>query len=117
MGPVDYVARFGATPWLQYTNDSAPADQLRFALSEIMNFTASLLVDVAKAGPLYYLSTSADELKTNYHATDYVTQQQLNSTGMTLNGAFTQTIRGALLPGPEERCLSYGEVRSLFNLE
>jgi hexosaminidase len=100
-GPVDYAAYFGATPWLQYTNE-APADQLRFALFEVMNFTASLLVDVAKAGPLYYLSTGADELKTNCHAsdaTDYVTQQQLNSTGMTLNdalNAFTQTTRGAL---------------------
>jgi hexosaminidase len=98
LGPVDYVACFGATPWLQYTNE-APADQLRFALSEVMNFTASLLVDVTKAGPLYYLSTGAHELKTNCHATDYVTQQQLNGTGMTLNdalNAFTQTTRGAL---------------------
>jgi hexosaminidase len=44
-----------------------------------MNFTASLLVDVAKTGPSYNLSTGGDELNTICYATDYVTQQQLNS--------------------------------------
>jgi hexosaminidase len=65
-----------------------------------MNFIASLLVGVAKTGPLYNLSTGGDELNTICYATDYATQQQLNSTGMMLNNAlnaFTQTTHGALI--------------------
>ncbi|OAX38800.1 glycoside hydrolase family 20 protein [Rhizopogon vinicolor AM-OR11-026] len=95
----DYVACFGATPWLQYTNEP-PAGQLRFALPEVMNFTASLLVDIAKTLPSYYLSTGGDEVNTNCYANDYATQQQLNSTGMTLSDAldvFMQTTHGALM--------------------
>jgi len=65
-----------------------------------MNFTASLLADVAKTLPSSYFSTGGDELNTNCYANDTLTQQQLNSTGMTLNGAlnmFTQTTHGALI--------------------
>lgn len=65
-----------------------------------MNFTASLLVDVAKTLPSYYLSTGGDEVNADCYASDYSTQQQLNSTGMTLNdalNAFTQTTHGALI--------------------
>ncbi|OJA15838.1 hypothetical protein AZE42_12470, partial [Rhizopogon vesiculosus] len=95
----DYVACFGVTPWLQYTNEP-PAGQLRFALPEVMNFTASLLVDIAKTLPSYYLSTGGDEVNTNCYANDYATQQQLNSTSMTLSDAldvFMQTTHGALM--------------------
>ncbi|KAG1725007.1 glycoside hydrolase family 20 protein [Suillus paluster] len=95
----EYVACFDATPWSQYANEP-PAGQLRFALPEVINFTASMLSDVAKTLPSYYFSTGGDELNTNCYANDYLTQQQLNSTGMTLNGAldaFTQTTHGALI--------------------
>ncbi|OAX35229.1 glycoside hydrolase family 20 protein [Rhizopogon vinicolor AM-OR11-026] len=95
----DYVACFDATSWLQYANEP-PAGQLRFALPEVVNFTASLLVDVAKTLPSYYFSTGGDELNTNCYADDYLTQQQLNSTNTTLNDAlntFTQAAHGALI--------------------
>ncbi|OJA11466.1 hypothetical protein AZE42_10272 [Rhizopogon vesiculosus] len=95
----DYVACFDATPWLQYANEP-PAGQLRFALPEVVNFTASLLVDIAKTLPSYYFSTGGDELNTNCYADDYPTQQQLNSTNTTLNDAlntFTQAAHGALI--------------------
>jgi len=65
-----------------------------------MNFTASLLADIAKTLPSNYMSTGGDELNTNCYSDDYPTQQQLNSTGMTLNDAldvFTQTTHGALI--------------------
>jgi hypothetical protein len=41
------VTCFDATPWTQYANEPH-ADQLRFARSKGTNFTASLVVDVAK---------------------------------------------------------------------
>jgi hexosaminidase len=65
-----------------------------------VNFTASLLADVAKTLPSSYFSTGGDELNTNCYTNDYPTQQQLNSTGMTLNDAlntFTQVTHGALI--------------------
>ncbi|KAF9234697.1 glycoside hydrolase family 20 protein [Melanogaster broomeanus] len=95
----DYVACFDATPWSSYANEP-PAGQLRFALPEVMNFTASLLSSVAKTLPSYYFSTGGDELNTNCYADDYPTQQQLNATNMTLNGAlntFTETTHAALI--------------------
>jgi hexosaminidase len=57
------VACFDATSWSQYANEP-PAEQLRFALSEGVNFTASLLVGVAKTLPSYYSSTGGNELNT-----------------------------------------------------
>ncbi|KAG1725011.1 glycoside hydrolase family 20 protein [Suillus paluster] len=81
-------------------NEPPGAAELRFALPEVINFTASMLSDVAKTLPSYYFATGGDELNTNCYANDYLTQQQLNSTGMTLNGAldaFTQTTHGALI--------------------
>ncbi|KAF9234700.1 glycoside hydrolase family 20 protein [Melanogaster broomeanus] len=95
----DYVACFDASPWSTYANEP-PAGQLRFALPEVMNFTASLLSSIAKTLPSYYFSTGGDELNTNCYADDYPTQQQLNATNMTLNGAlntFTETTHGALI--------------------
>ncbi|KAG1862633.1 glycoside hydrolase family 20 protein [Suillus subluteus] len=95
----EYVACFDAAPWADYANEP-PAGQLRFALPEVMNFTASLLSDIANTLPSYYFSTGGDELNTNCYTDDYLTQQQLNSTGTTLNDAldtFTQTTHGALI--------------------
>jgi hexosaminidase len=95
----EYVACFDATPWADFANEP-PAGQLRFALPEVMNFTASLLADVAQTLPSYYFSTGGDELNTNCYTEDYITQQQLNSTGTTLNDAldtFTQTTHSALI--------------------
>lgn len=95
----DYVACFDASPWAEFANEP-PAGQLRFALPEVMNFTASLLTNIAETLPSYYFSTGGDELNTKCYADDYLTQQQLNSTGATLNGAldtFTQTTHGALI--------------------
>lgn len=95
----DYIACFDETPWAQYANEP-PAGQLRFALPEVVNFTASLLADVAKTLPSSYFSTGGDELNTNCYAKDYPTQLQLNSTGMTLNSAlntFTQVSHAALM--------------------
>ncbi|KAG1784413.1 glycoside hydrolase superfamily [Suillus plorans] len=71
----EYVASFDASPWINLAN-KPPAGQLRF-----------------------YFSTRAMKLA-NLYADDYLAQQQLNSTGMTLNGAldtFTQTTRDALI--------------------
>jgi hexosaminidase len=59
-----------------------------------------LLADVAQTLPSYYFSTGGDELNTNCYTEDYITQQQLNSTGTTLNDAldtFTQTTHSALI--------------------
>ncbi|KIK98528.1 glycoside hydrolase family 20 protein [Paxillus rubicundulus Ve08.2h10] len=95
----NYVACFDASPWASYANEP-PAGQLRFALPEVMNFTASLLSSIAKTLPSYYFSTGGDELNTNCYANDLPTQQQLNATGMTLNDAlssFTQTTHAALM--------------------
>ncbi|KAJ8587072.1 glycoside hydrolase family 20 protein [Rhizopogon salebrosus TDB-379] len=95
----DYIACFDETPWSQYANEP-PAGQLRFALPEVMNFTASLLADVAKTLPSSYMSTGGDELNTNCYANDYPTQLQLNSTNTTLNDAlstFTQITHAALI--------------------
>ncbi|KAG2139125.1 glycoside hydrolase family 20 protein [Suillus bovinus] len=95
----EYVACLDASPWAEFAGEP-PAGQLRFALPEVMNFTASLLTDVTKTLPSHYFSTGGDELNTNCYVDDYLTQQQLNRTGMTLNGAldrFTQTTHGALI--------------------
>ncbi|KAG2341533.1 glycoside hydrolase family 20 protein [Suillus weaverae] len=95
----DYIACFDETPWAHYANEP-PAGQLRFALPEVVNFTTSLLTGVAKNLPSSYFSTGGDELNTNCYANDYPTQLQLNSTGMTLNGAldtFTQVTHAALI--------------------
>jgi hexosaminidase len=95
----DYVACFDETPWATYANEP-PAGQLRFALPEVMNFTASLLADVAKTLPSSYFSTGGDELNTECYANDYPTQLQLNSTGETLNSAlntFTEVTHAALI--------------------
>ncbi|KAG1799299.1 glycoside hydrolase family 20 protein [Suillus plorans] len=95
----EYVACSDASPWADFANEP-PAGQLRFALPEVMNFTASLLTSVAKVLPSHYFSTGGDELNTNCYANDYLTEQQLNRTGMTLNSAldtFTQTTHGALI--------------------
>jgi hexosaminidase len=95
----DYVACFDASPWASYANEP-PAGQLRFALPEVMTFTASLLSSIAKTLPSSYFSTGGDELNTNCYTNDLPTQQQLNATGMTLNDAlnnFTQTTHGALI--------------------
>jgi hexosaminidase len=65
-----------------------------------MNFTASLLADVAKTLPSSYFSTGGDELNTECYANDYPTQLQLNSTGETLNSAlntFTEVTHAALI--------------------
>ncbi|KAG2096294.1 glycoside hydrolase family 20 protein [Suillus discolor] len=93
------AATYPEYPVADFANEP-PAGQLRFALPEVMNFTASLLTSVAKVLPSHYFSTGGDELNTNCYANDYLTEQQLNRTGMTLNGAldaFTQTTHGALI--------------------
>ncbi|KIN96874.1 glycoside hydrolase family 20 protein [Pisolithus tinctorius Marx 270] len=95
----DYVACFDASPWATYANEP-PAGQLRFAVPEVVNFTASLLSSVAQTLESKYFSTGGDELNTNCYVNDSVTQQQLNQTGMTLNAAldtFTQATHGALI--------------------
>ncbi|KAL4070042.1 glycoside hydrolase family 20 protein [Scleroderma yunnanense] len=95
----EYIACFEASPWAVYANEP-PAGQLRFALPEVVNFTASLLSDIAKTLPSQYFSTGGDELNTKCYANDTATQQHLNATGMTLNSAldvFTQATHGALL--------------------
>ncbi|KAG2092785.1 uncharacterized protein F5147DRAFT_657572 [Suillus discolor] len=64
----------------------------------VMNFAVSLLTHVGgRKDPSF--STRAMKLA-NFYADDYLAQQQLNSTGMTLNGAldtFAQTTRGGLI--------------------
>lgn len=95
----DYVACLDASPWATYANEP-PAGQLRFAVPEVVNFTASLISSVAQTLVSKYFSTGGDELNTNCYVNDTVTQQQLNQTGMTLNDAlntFTQATHGALI--------------------
>ncbi|KIM66908.1 glycoside hydrolase family 20 protein [Scleroderma citrinum Foug A] len=95
----DYVACFDASPWQTYANEP-PAGQLRFALPEVVNFTASLLSDIAKTLPSNYFSTGGDELNTNCYVNDTATQKELNATGLTLSDAldvFTQATHGALM--------------------
>ncbi|KAL4080857.1 glycoside hydrolase family 20 protein [Scleroderma citrinum] len=95
----EYVACFKASPWSTYAAEP-PAGQLRFALPEVVNFTASLLSDVAKTLPSKYFSTGGDELNTNCFVNDTATQEHLKATGMTLNGAldaFTNATHGALI--------------------
>ena len=62
-----------------------------------MNFTASLVADVAKILPS---SDCSNGLNTNCYDNDYLTQEQLNSTGMTLSDAlntFMQATHGVLI--------------------
>ncbi|KAG1851814.1 glycoside hydrolase family 20 protein [Suillus tomentosus] len=95
----EYVACFEASPWAFFSGEP-PAGQLRFALPEVTNFTASLLTNIAKTLPSHYFSTGGDEINKNCYADDDHTQQQLKRTGMTLTGAldtFTQTTHGALI--------------------
>ncbi|KAF8551874.1 glycoside hydrolase family 20 protein [Imleria badia] len=95
----DYVACFDASPWATYANEP-PAGQLRFALPEVVNFTTSLLSDIASTLPSSYFSTGGDELNTNCYVNDTLTQQQLNSTNTTLAQAlatFTNSTHGALI--------------------
>ncbi|KAG1784668.1 uncharacterized protein HD556DRAFT_1451510 [Suillus plorans] len=47
---IDYAESFDASQWTNFTNEP-PAGQRRFAFSEVMNFAASLLIDVAKILP------------------------------------------------------------------
>lgn len=66
----------------------------------MVNFTASLLSDIAKTLPSNYFSTGGDELNTNCYVNDTATQKELNATGLTLNDAldvFTQATHGALM--------------------
>ncbi|KAG2359682.1 glycoside hydrolase family 20 protein [Suillus spraguei] len=95
----DYVACFDEDPWATYANEP-PAGQLRFALPEVVNFTASLLADIAQTMPSSYFSTGGDELNTACYTNDLPTQQQLNSTNTTLNDAlntFTLATHAALI--------------------
>ena len=77
-----------------------PAGQLRFTNPATVNFTASLLASVAKLFPSKYFSTGGDELNEACYAADQETQQQLNSTGETLEQAlsnFTVSTHAALI--------------------
>ncbi|KAG2053271.1 hypothetical protein BDR06DRAFT_972489 [Suillus hirtellus] len=87
----EYAASFDASQWTNCTNEP-PAGQRRFAFSEVMNFAASLLTDVAKILPSYYFSTRAMKLA-NFYANDYLVQQPL-----------------AVHWLPMERSLSYGKI-------
>jgi len=65
----------------------------------VQEFAASLIGSVAKTLPSTLFSTGGDEVNTYCYDTDYETQQELNSTGMTLNDAlnvFTAATHGAL---------------------
>jgi len=88
-----------ASPWATYANEP-PAGQLRFALPEVVNFTTSLLSNIASTLPSSYFSTGGDELNTNCYVNDTLTQQRLNSTNTTLIEAlatFTNSTHGALI--------------------
>lgn len=77
-----------------------PAGQLRLASSETTKYTAGLLAAVAKMFPSTLFSTGGDELNTNCYAADANTQEDLVSTGQTLEQAlnvFTQTTHKAII--------------------
>ncbi|EGN97893.1 glycoside hydrolase family 20 protein [Serpula lacrymans var. lacrymans S7.3] len=95
----EYIACFDESPWATFANEP-PAGQLRLASPEVTNFTANLIGSVAKTLPSSLFSTGGDELNTNCYTQDYITQQELNSTGMTLNDAlnvFTQATHSMLI--------------------
>ncbi|KAG1836126.1 glycoside hydrolase family 20 protein [Suillus subalutaceus] len=100
---VQYIVQYAAAVSISQRGIDVlmpPAGQLRFALPEVVNFTASLLADVAKDLPSSYFSTGGDELNTECYTNDYPTQLQLNSTGTTLNDAlntFTEVTHAALI--------------------
>ncbi|KAG1878427.1 hypothetical protein C8R48DRAFT_668531 [Suillus tomentosus] len=54
----EYVACFEASLWVFFSGEP-PAGQLRFALPEVANFTASLLTNIAKTLASHYFRESA----------------------------------------------------------
>lgn len=77
-----------------------PAGQLRLASSTATHYTADLLAAVAKMFPSTLFSTGGDELNTNCYAADMDTQQDLQSSGKTLEEAldtFTQVTHKAII--------------------
>ncbi|GJE92637.1 glycoside hydrolase family 20 protein [Phanerochaete sordida] len=94
----EHVACFVSSPWSTFANEP-PSGQLRFPSPSTRNFTASLLSAASTLFPSTLFSTGGDELNTPCYAADAETQQILNSTGQTLEGAlstFTQATHGAL---------------------
>ncbi|THH02698.1 hypothetical protein EW026_g230 [Hermanssonia centrifuga] len=95
----EHIACAEATPWATFANEP-PAGQLRLASSETTKYTAGLLAAVAKMFPSTLFSTGGDELNTNCYAADANTQEDLVSTGQTLEQAlnvFTQTTHKAII--------------------
>lgn len=81
-------------------NLEPPAGQLRFTNPATVNFTTNLVAAVAKMFPSKYFSTGGDELNEACYTADQETQQQLNSTGQTLEQAlsnFTVSTHSALM--------------------
>ncbi|KAG2058301.1 hypothetical protein BDR06DRAFT_1004498 [Suillus hirtellus] len=73
----EYVACFEASLWVFFSGEP-PAGQLRFAFPE-------------------RFSTGGDEINKNCYADDYLTQQQLKKTGMTLTVLLTRSHRSLMV--------------------
>jgi hexosaminidase len=88
----EHIACPFSTPWASFANDP-PAGQLRLASSATSNFTATLISSIAKTLPSSMFSTGGDELNTNCYAMDSQTQQELKSSGKTLEQALSTFVQ------------------------
>jgi hexosaminidase len=84
----EHIACAFSTPWSSFANEP-PAGQLRLASPATSNFTAALISSIAKLLPSTMFSTGGDELNQNCYATDNETQEDLKSSGMTLEQALS----------------------------
>ncbi|CAE6464182.1 unnamed protein product [Rhizoctonia solani] len=84
----DYIACMHKTPWATYANEP-PAGQLRLANPDVRKFTAdlfsALLNPLKGLGTLF--SSGGDEINAKCYAEDEETQKQLQSQGLTFEGA------------------------------
>jgi hexosaminidase len=88
----EHIACAFSTPWLAFTNEP-PAGQLRLASPVTSNFTATLISSIAKTLPSTMFSTGGDELNVNCYAMDKETQQELQSSGRTLDQALSAFVQ------------------------
>lgn len=94
----EHIACPKASPWASYANEP-PSGQLRIASPDTINFTTSLLTNIAGLFPGNYFSTGGDEINTRCYTDDPQTQADLTASGKTFAQAlddFTQAEHKAL---------------------
>ncbi|KAF8226007.1 N-acetylhexosaminidase [Tricholoma matsutake] len=88
----EHIACAFSTPWSFFANEP-PAGQLRLTSPATSNFTATLISSIAKALPSTMFSTGGDELNVNCYTMDSQTQQELASSGKTLEQALSTFVQ------------------------